>query len=60
MTAKPELSLPSASAAFSLDLLFDPENRDDMFLRNVGLYPNYMSLRPPKHSHHPHISSGTL
>jgi hypothetical protein len=30
-----------ASVGFFLFLVFDTENRSDMFLRNVGLSPNY-------------------
>jgi hypothetical protein len=38
------------SAGFLLGLLFDPEDRSDMFLLNVGLSPNYTGLqhRGPK------------
>jgi hypothetical protein len=30
--------------------LFDPEDEGDIFLRNVGLYPNYTSLQPRRKS----------
>jgi hypothetical protein len=48
-TVKTVLGLSPASADFSLGLLLDREDGGDMFLRNVGLFPNYMSLYPPKH-----------
>jgi hypothetical protein len=43
-----ELMLPSASACFSLGLLVDPEDGGDIFLRNVGLSPNYTVLQPKR------------
>jgi hypothetical protein len=33
-----------ASADFFLGLIFNPEDGDDVFLRNVGLYPKYAYL----------------
>jgi hypothetical protein len=38
-------TLASASACFLLGLLFDPEDEDDLFLRNVGLFSNYTALQ---------------
>jgi hypothetical protein len=32
--------LPPSSSVILLDLLFDPEDEDDVFLRNVCLFPN--------------------
>jgi hypothetical protein len=31
---------------FFFGVFFDPENGGDMFLRNVGLSPNYTALKP--------------
>jgi hypothetical protein len=39
------LSLSHISAYFLFNLLFDPEYGDGMFLRNVGLSPNYTAIR---------------
>jgi hypothetical protein len=39
------LSPPLTSASFLLDLLFDPDDRHYMFLKNVWLSPNYTALR---------------
>jgi hypothetical protein len=36
----------AASAGFLLALVFDPEVGGDMFLQNVGLSVNYMTLQP--------------
>jgi hypothetical protein len=41
-----QLSLLPASAGFLLSLLFDSEDGSDMFLRNVGLSPDYTALQP--------------
>jgi hypothetical protein len=38
---KDQLSLPPASADFSFGLNVNPEDGDNIFLRNVGLYPKY-------------------
>jgi hypothetical protein len=38
--------LPPASAEFLLPLLLDSEDAGDMFLRNVGLYPNHTEFNP--------------
>jgi hypothetical protein len=40
---------------FLLGLLFDPEDGDDMFLRRVGIFPNYAALRPQRHILHTNI-----
>jgi hypothetical protein len=32
-------------ASFLLGLFFDPENRGDMFLRNVAYFPNFKTLQ---------------
>jgi hypothetical protein len=40
-----EASLSPASAGFLLGILFNPEDEDDVFLRNVGLSPNYNILQ---------------
>jgi hypothetical protein len=37
--------LPPASAGNLLDLLFDPEDVGDIFLRNVGLYSSYTAYK---------------
>jgi hypothetical protein len=37
----PPFSVPKI---FLLGLIFKPKNEDDMFLRNVALYPNYMPI----------------
>jgi hypothetical protein len=42
----PEHSMQAASAGFLLGLIFDPEDRRGMFLRNSGPSPNYMVLQP--------------
>jgi hypothetical protein len=39
-------SLQAGSAGFLLGLLFNAEDGGDMFLRNVGLSPNYKALQP--------------
>jgi hypothetical protein len=36
-----EVNWPHGCAGFFLGLLFDPEDGNDMFLRIVGLWPNY-------------------
>jgi hypothetical protein len=41
-----EAGLSPASAGYLLGLLFDPEDVGDIFLRNVGLSPNYKALQP--------------
>jgi hypothetical protein len=41
-----ELGLSPASADFFLGLLFDLEDRGNMFLRNVGPFPNYTVVQP--------------
>jgi hypothetical protein len=38
------LSLPPATVGFLFGLLFDPEDGDDMFLRNFPISPNYTAL----------------
>jgi hypothetical protein len=38
-------NLPPASGGLLLSLLFDPDYGGDMFLRNVGLSPNYKELQ---------------
>jgi hypothetical protein len=38
-----QLSLLPASTGLLLGLLFRPENGGDMLLRNVGIFPNYMT-----------------
>jgi hypothetical protein len=35
------LDFSPSSAGFLLNLLFDPEDGGDMFLRNISLCPNY-------------------
>jgi hypothetical protein len=42
--AENSATLPPDSTDFLLGLLSDPEDGSDMFLRNVGLSPNYMAL----------------
>jgi hypothetical protein len=39
------MDLPRISDGFVLGLLFDPEDGDSIFLRNVRLSPNYMALK---------------
>jgi hypothetical protein len=41
-----KLNLPPASAGFIITLVFNPEDGGDMFLRNVGLSPNYTPFKP--------------
>jgi hypothetical protein len=36
----------TSSAGFLLSILFDLEDGGDMFLRNVGLFPNYPPREP--------------
>jgi hypothetical protein len=44
---------PSASVCFLLALFFCPEDGGDMFVRNVGISPNYTALQPRQfHTHH--------
>jgi hypothetical protein len=45
-----ECSLPSASADFLLGLIFDLEDGGDMFLRKIGLSPNYVALNAEDHT----------
>jgi hypothetical protein len=40
------LSFPPVFVGFLLGLLFDPEEGDDIFLRNVSLSLKYTALRP--------------
>jgi hypothetical protein len=40
------------AACFLVDLLFGPEDEGDIFLRNVGLYPNYKELNQEDTSSH--------
>jgi hypothetical protein len=40
------LGLPPASAGFMLGLFFNPEDGDDIFLRNIELSPNCTDLQP--------------
>jgi hypothetical protein len=42
------LSCSPASAGFLFNLLFDPEDGGDMFLRNFGLCPKYTVLQPSR------------
>jgi hypothetical protein len=42
--SKQQLSLPPGSAGFLPCLLFNPEDRGDIFIRNVGLSPNYAAV----------------
>jgi hypothetical protein len=44
--ARNQLSLTPDSAGLLLDLLFDPEDRGGMFLRNVALSQSYMAIQP--------------
>jgi hypothetical protein len=40
------MSLPSASTGFLLDILFNPEDESDMFLRNTWRYnPEHRTIR---------------
>jgi hypothetical protein len=34
------------AACFFLGLLFDPEDREDISLRNVGIFLKYLALQP--------------
>jgi hypothetical protein len=43
--ARNEFSLLYTSAGFLLGLIFDPEDEEDMFLRNVAFPPNGMALQ---------------
>jgi hypothetical protein len=45
-TSRSTLSFPRVSAGFLFRLLFDPEDGDDIFLRNIGFSPNYTALQP--------------
>jgi hypothetical protein len=41
-----EITLSSVSGSFLLGLIFETVDGGDMFLRNVGLSPNYTALQP--------------
>jgi hypothetical protein len=41
-----KLSLLPASAGFLFEVLFNPDDGGDPFLKNVRLSPNYVALQP--------------
>jgi hypothetical protein len=43
-----KISLPPASVGLLLGLLICPEDGDDIFLQNAGLFLNYMALEPSR------------
>jgi hypothetical protein len=45
---KTKPSLPLAFVSFLLRLFFEPEDGNDMILRNVGFHPNCTTLQPQK------------
>jgi hypothetical protein len=47
-TSRNSLVFLSASADFLLRFLFDAEDAGDIFLRNVGMSPNYKAIQPRK------------
>jgi hypothetical protein len=49
-SSETQLHLPLPSAECLSGLIFDPDDGSNMFLRNVGHYPNYMGLQTRRHS----------
>jgi hypothetical protein len=50
--ARTQQKLAICFAGFMADLLFDPDDGGSMFLKNVGLPPDYMILEPRRCTPH--------